>query len=86
MLAETSHKVAEQLNKIHKLDFTIDGDLKKAFKRSKEEIMTIQLPSIGNNSIVHYMRENKLRTSSSLIFNQTTLLAIKLLNHQMREL
>lgn len=46
--------------------------------------MTVQLPSFGNNSIIQYMKENKLKTTSVHIFSQTTLLSIKILHSHIK--
>lgn len=59
----------------------MDTQLKRGKKISAQEIMTIPLPSYGENSIMAYMRSNKLKTPASLIFNYTTLFSLKLLNH-----
>lgn len=78
ILAEFSQKVAQQLQQKHGLDFTTDTQSQKLKRHDLDKTMTIQLPSVGPNSIMHFIAKNKLKTTQSLIFNQTTLLAIKL--------
>ena len=81
LLADFAQPIASQLNKEHGCDFTLLQESEKISRFNREKLLTIQLPSHGSNSIVHYMAANRLKTNSSLVFNQTMLLAMKILQY-----
>ncbi|CAD8051778.1 unnamed protein product [Paramecium sonneborni] len=84
MICETSYKLADSLKQTHNLDFTYgQGTYKKI---TKEDIMSIQLPSYGSQSISTYIKQNKLKTSSTIIYGLVNFISIKLLHHNIHNI